>query len=115
MKLTARVWNATLVEDFGQYEKVLIRSSGRLILNDDILDDKPADNENSVTTLAYSNVRLKSEKVISMWIYILSVLIGLILLLICLIGFWMIGFFERKKFGDDKYLDENEKLKKTPY
>lgn len=26
-----------------------------------------------------------------------------------------LGFFERKKFGDDKYLDENEKVNKTPY
>jgi hypothetical protein len=115
LKFTARVWNATLVEDFGQYEKVLIRSFGRLILSDDILDDKPSDNENSVTTLAYSNVRFKSEKVLSMWVYVLSVMIGLVLLIICTIGFWMIGFFERKKFGDDKYLEDNEKLKKTPY
>ena len=94
---------------------MLIRSFGRLILSNDILDDKPSDNENSVATVAYSNVRLKSEKVLSMWVYILSVLVGLILLLLCTIGFWMIGFFERKKFGDEKYLDENDKLKKTPY
>jgi uncharacterized alpha/beta hydrolase family protein len=115
LKFTARVWNATLIEDFGQYEKVLIRSFGRLILSDDILDENQSDNENSVTTLAYSNVRFKSEKVLSMWVYILSVMIGLVLLLIFTIVFWMIGFFEHKKYGDEKYMDDNEKLKKTPY
>lgn len=26
-----------------------------------------------------------------------------------------LGFFERKKFGDEKYVMESEKVRKTPY
>ncbi|CAF1133138.1 unnamed protein product, partial [Brachionus calyciflorus] len=115
LKLTARLWNSTLVEDYPNYEKVLIKSHGKLYLSEDIHDDRPKDNENSVATIAYSRITIKLEKKLPIWIYLISVLIGLVLLIISTIGFYMLGFFERKKFGDDKYLEENDKVKNTPY
>lgn len=91
LKFTARLWNSTLVEDFADFEKVLIKSHAKLILNDDIHDDKPFDNEHSVTTVAYSQVVVKLDKAAPLWLYGLSVLIGLIILIICIIGFWMVS------------------------
>ena len=162
LKFTARVWNATLAEvkrqflrwpvwilvnyinlililqDFKDYEKVIIKSHGKLVLTDDIHDDNQQDNENSVVTLAYSNITFKSEPTLPIWLFITSVLIGLGVLILLIIACWKvkihfylsrnldtllficilfskIGFFERKKYGDEKYLDESSKSKKTPY
>jgi hypothetical protein len=81
-----------LLKDYKNYEKVIIKSNGKLLLSSDIHDDNPNDNENSVITLAYSNMSGKLDQKLSVWIYLLSVLIGLALLILCTIGFWMVNF-----------------------
>ena len=80
-------------KDFANYEKVYIKSHGKIILSSDVHDDKPNDNENSVSTIAYSNIIVKVEKKLPLWIYLLSVLIGLVLLLLFTIGFWTVRIF----------------------
>lgn len=77
-------------KDFANYEKVLIRSHAKIILSDDIHDDRPLDNANSVATIAYSKIVVKQEEAIPIWLYILSVVIGLAILFVCIIGFWMV-------------------------
>ncbi|RNA43640.1 integrin alpha-PS1 isoform X2 [Brachionus plicatilis] len=115
LKLTARLWNTTLVEDYPDYERVFIKSHARLYLGEDVHDDKPDDNENSVATIAYSRISIKLEKKLPLSVYLISIAIGVFLFIISTIGFYMLGFFERKKFGDDKYLEESDKVKKVPY
>lgn len=94
LKLTARLWNSTLVEDYPYFEKVLIKSHAKLYLGEDVHDDKPDDNQNSVATIAYSRITFKLEKKVSMWVYFISVLIGLALFLISTIGFYMVSLKE---------------------
>jgi hypothetical protein len=81
------------VEDFSRFEKVLIKSHAKLLLSDGIHDDRVSDNENSVATVAYSRISAKIEKQIPLWIYLMSVFLGLFILLLCVIGFYMVRDF----------------------
>ena len=69
---------------------MLIKSYGKLVLSSDVHDDDQSDNSHSVVTLAYSNVVVQAEKKLPIWVYISSVLIGLGLLLLCTVAFWMV-------------------------
>ena len=55
-------------------------------------DDKTSDNENSVSTIAYSNIAVKVEKTLSLWVIVLSVFIGLVLLVLLIVAFWAVSF-----------------------
>lgn len=90
LKLTARLWNTTLVEDYSNYERVFIKSHAKLYLGDDVHDDKPNDNENSVATIAYSRIAIKLERKLPVSVYLISIAIGLFLLTISTIGFYMV-------------------------
>jgi hypothetical protein len=61
-------------------------------LSSNVHDDKTSDNENSVSTIAYSNIAVKVEKTLSLWIIILSVFIGLVLLVLLIVAFWAVSF-----------------------
>ena len=78
------------IKDFANYEKVLIKSSGKIVLNNDIHDENLADNENTVATIAYSNIPAQMEIKLPMRVYVISVIIGLLLLLLSTIGFWKV-------------------------
>lgn len=74
------------------YEKVIVKSHGKLVLGDDIHDENQNDNEHSVLTVAYSNISIQTEKKLPLWIYVTSVMIGLVLLLLCTFAFWMVSY-----------------------
>ncbi len=61
-------------------------------MSSNVHDDKTSDNENSVSTIAYSNIAVKVEKTLSLWIIILSVFIGLVLLVLLIVAFWAVSF-----------------------
>ena len=79
-----------MVEDYPNYERVFIKSHAKLYLGDDVHDDKPNDNENSVATIAYSRIAIKLEKKLPISVYLISVAIGLFLFTISTIGFYMV-------------------------
>ena len=68
----------------------MIKSSGEIILYSDVHDEDLSDNINSLATIAYSNIPTQLDTKLSIWIYFISVLIGLLLLILSLIGFWMV-------------------------
>ena len=80
-----------ICQDYSHVEKVLIKSHAKLELSDDIHDERQSDNEISVATLAYSNIVVIVEKETPLWIYLLSVLVGLALFLLSVLGFWMVS------------------------
>ncbi len=80
-----------LKKDYKDYEKVLIKSYGKLLLSSEVHDDDQSDNSHSVVTLAYSNMVVQTEKKLPIWVYISSVLIGLALLLLITVAFWMVN------------------------
>ncbi len=69
----------------------MIKSHGKLMLSPEVHDDDQSDNAHSVVTLAYSNVVVQAEKKLPVWIYISSVLVGLVLLLLFTVAFWMVN------------------------
>jgi len=50
------------LKDYKGFEKVLIKSHGKLMLSPEVHDDDQSDNAHSVVTLAYSNVVVQAEK-----------------------------------------------------
>jgi hypothetical protein len=99
------------LKDYKFYEKVIIKSHGKLILGNDIHDDNQNDNEHSVLTLAYSNINIQTEKKLPLWIYVASVMIGILLLLLCTFAFWMVMEFFYLSFALDNI--RNFKLLKS--
>ena len=77
-------------KDFSKYEKVLIKSNAKIILNDDVHDHKPNDNENSVATIAYSKMSAVVKQQVPLWLYVASVVGGLVIFSICLLAFWIV-------------------------
>jgi hypothetical protein len=78
-------------KDFSNVEKVYINSHAEIMVRDGIYDNKN-DNEMSVSTVAYSNIVVEVEKKLPLWVYIVSVFIGLILLLLSIFAFWAVSY-----------------------
>ncbi|KAM3598870.1 uncharacterized protein V6R79_023729 [Siganus canaliculatus] len=92
----ARLWNSTMTEDFGDAEHVMVR--GRVAL-------KTQSNQTAVSTDPHSTEfevhvypeSLEVEPSTPLWVFVVSVLAGVLLLaLICLL-LWKCGFFVRAK------------------
>ena len=110
LKFYARVWNWTLNEvliyhllkkmnfiinaifkDYKGYKKVLIKTNGQIVLNGNVLDEDLSDNLNTVATIAYPNKMPDFEENLPIDVIIVSVLIGISILVISIIGFWMVN------------------------
>ncbi|KOB77704.1 Integrin alpha 1 [Operophtera brumata] len=64
----ARLWNATLVEDYPR-----------------------------VTTVAYPDLKISEPTEVPLWVIILSIIIGLIVLILLILLLWKLGFFKRSR------------------
>ena len=63
------------------------------MLDDELLhDEKKVDNVYSVATVVYSNMwwSKQADKSLPVWIYVVSVCVGLFLLLIVVVAFWKV-------------------------
>lgn len=99
IKIPARLWNSTLVEDYPRVSYVSIKSKGELILPDEIRTDQDeSDDVDYAETLAYPNLleQLPPEEV-PLWVILVSILAGLLLLVLIAIILWKLGFFKRKR------------------
>lgn len=111
IKIRARLWNSSLVEDYSDVDLVSIKSRGHIdtsslqgIRNDPELDKAFAE------TKAYPEISLIGAKGgVPWWVILLAVLGGLILLIALIIILFKCGFFKRKRPGyEPAPLDEKE-------
>ncbi|XP_013781408.1 integrin alpha-PS1-like [Limulus polyphemus] len=111
IKIRARLWNSSLVEDYSDVDLVSIKSRGHIdtsslkgIRNDPELDKAFAE------TKAYPEISLIGGKGgVPWWVILLAVLGGLILLIALIIILFKCGFFKRKRPGyEPAPLDEKE-------
>ncbi|RWS30057.1 integrin alpha-ps-like protein [Leptotrombidium deliense] len=99
VKIRARLWNPTFVEDYAHgINQVHIVSHASLKL-DPILDiEQKKDNDfASAKTKAIPDLPSLPAKGPSWWIILLAILLGIFLLLIVIFILWKIGFFKRRK------------------
>ena len=110
--LVARVWNATLVENYAHgVNQVHIVSRAKVYL-DKQSNIKPIENdiafntEASAKTRAYPDLASLPAQRPSIWIIILAIIFGILILIALVIALWKCGFFKRRKRPD--YLPANQ-------
>ncbi|XP_068605482.1 integrin alpha-3-like [Brachionichthys hirsutus] len=95
LTVRARLWNATMIEDYGDARSVLVR--GRVTLK--LQTNKAAINMDAQTTemdlLIYPELWQQLDSSAPVWIIVVSVLAGVLLLAVICLMLWKCGFFRR--------------------
>ena len=95
--LYSRLWNGTLLEDYSQVDEVRIRSRAQIRILDDNRQD-PVDDEANILTTCVPDLKLKVDfEGIAWWIYALSIIAGVLLLLLIVYCLHRTGFFKRRR------------------
>ncbi|XP_074658698.1 integrin alpha-PS1-like [Tubulanus polymorphus] len=102
IRIRARLWNHTLVEDYPYVHYVNIRSKAivRIDKRLNIEQDDTTNDYTSALTVAYPDIPPKEAEDIPLWIIIVAICAGLLLLIIIILVCWKLGFFKRKRAED---------------
>ncbi|XP_026202276.1 integrin alpha-3-like [Anabas testudineus] len=91
----ARLWNATMIEDYRDARRVLVQGSASLKLQNNKQTINMVSRSAEMEVYIYPDVGQQLDSSIPLWIIVVSVLAGVLLLaLICLL-LWKCGFFKR--------------------
>ncbi|GBP30999.1 Integrin alpha-PS1 [Eumeta japonica] len=95
----ARLWNATLVEDYPRVSHVNIASSATIHVSNSVNlhQNRRQDDFTTVETIAYPDLRISESTEVPLWVIILSVILGLLVLILLIIALWKLGFFKRSR------------------
>ncbi|CAF2124500.1 unnamed protein product [Rotaria magnacalcarata] len=101
IKLRARLWNSTLIENyFDGYDRVDIQSFASIHINDLLVFQTSTDNDNATATTP-AEFANRSDKIIvprlPLWVPLVGAMAGLILLVFIVIVCCLLGFFQRTK------------------
>ncbi|PAV81558.1 hypothetical protein WR25_08553 [Diploscapter pachys] len=98
----ARLWNSSFTGDYNDVEYVEIASHGRLEVDaSQGIEDDPTNNVAQATTIAYPDRPAIGEpRPAPWWLYLISVLIGLLILAILAYILYKCGFFKRKRVDE---------------
>lgn len=111
IKIRARLWNSTFVEDYRSLDHVRVVSSGRILVDpkQGVEEADLEDNNAVAMTRAYPDIpKIEDQKDIPMWVIPVAVIAGLFLLILIIICCWMCGFFKRRKRTDQPHLYKAE-------
>ena len=107
IRFRSRLWNSTLVEEFGggNAELVVLQTRGRLALPEN-LDIHQSDIDNDITLASLVGIPRQSDssggiESVPLWIILLSVAIGLVVVTCITATLWKLGFFRRNRLSDD--------------
>ena len=99
IKIRARLWNTTLIEDFPGIHTVRIRSKAHISLDPAMeITQRIDDDYDHAETMAYPDRLDTGESPeVPLWIIIVSVVAGILLLVLLILILWKCGFFKRKR------------------
>ena len=103
IEVKSRLWNATLLEDYSNIDRVEIFSRAAVII-DPVYTQDVSNDYKSILTLARPDLQLEPLQGPSWWIYLLAAVCGLLLLVIIISVLSKLGFFKRKRPEDDDFL-----------
>ncbi|XP_063536455.1 integrin alpha-PS1 isoform X1 [Cydia strobilella] len=97
--IKARLWNATLVEDYPRVSHVNIASNAYILIpaHYNIHQNKEDDDMTMVETVAYPDLKMSEPSQVPLWVIIVSVIVGLIVLILLILALWKLGFFKRSR------------------
>ncbi|CAF3648267.1 unnamed protein product [Rotaria sordida] len=106
IKLRARLWNSTLIENyFDTYDRVDIQSFASIHINDLLIFQTSTDNDNATATTP-AEFANRSDKItvprLPLWVPLVGAMAGLILLVFIVIVCCLLGFFQRTKAPPSK-------------
>ncbi|KAG8192343.1 hypothetical protein JTE90_002163 [Oedothorax gibbosus] len=100
IKIKARLWNSTFVNDYPSVDWVTVISRAHIRTISDEIRQEDSNDYASAETKAYPDILLyQKTDGVALWIIILAACAGLLLLILLVILLWKCGFFKRKKPG----------------
>jgi hypothetical protein len=121
VEIRARLWNATLVEDYfslaaaadddsgggAVIDRVEILSKAQVIV-DSVYTQDVANDFEAVLTTALPDRQLEPDgRRLDWWIYVVSVACGLLVLVVIILVLWRLGFFERRRRPSSSDADDD--------
>ena len=103
IEIRSRLWNATLVEDYSNIDRVEILSKASVII-DPVYTQDVSNDYKSIVSLALPDHQLEPLQGPSWWIYVVAAVCGVLLLVIIITVLSKLGFFKRKRPEDDDFL-----------
>ena len=103
IEIRSRLWNATLVEDYSNIDRVEILSKASVII-DPVYTQDVSNDYKSIVSLALPDHQLEPLQGPSWWIYVVAAGCGVLLLVIIITLLSKLGFFKRKRPEDDDFL-----------
>ena len=103
IEIKSRLWNATLVEDYSNIDRVEILSKASVII-DPVYTQDVSNDYRSITTIALPDHQLEPLQSPSWWIYVVAAVCGVLLLVIIILILSKCGFFKRKRPEEDDFL-----------
>lgn len=99
VRIRARLWNATLVEDYPRVSFVRIGSRARIHIPPSLaIQQDTVDDETEVETVAYPELLDQQEaEPVPLWIIVVAVVAGMVLLILLTYVLWKFGFFKRRR------------------
>jgi hypothetical protein len=96
IKIRARVWHTTLLQDFEDKDVILIRSKAEVKIDPsfNINELNPSNDVHWAETKAFP--KEQGAGGIPIWVIIVSILVGVLLLVLLVVLLWKCGFFRRK-------------------
>ena len=109
IEVKSRLWNSTLLEDYGRsVDKVEIVSKASVIIDSVYTQDLTNDFQ-SVISVARPDLQLEPIQSLDWWIYIVAAAVGLLLLVFIIIVLKRVGFFNRyRPTSNDSDDDDTE-------
>ena len=118
VEIRARLWNATLVEDYFDnakddqdavvIDRVEIFSKAQVIVDSVYTQDVSNDFE-AVMTTALPDRQLEADgRRLDWWIYVVSVACGLLVLIVIVLILWRLGFFERRRRPSSSGVEDDD-------
>ncbi|XP_064648554.1 integrin alpha-PS1-like isoform X2 [Lineus longissimus] len=103
IRIRARLWNATFIEDYPNVDSVRILSKAQVKLDpkDNIQQEKESNDLAYALTVAYPERKEAAKEQVPLWIIIVAAIGGVLLLLLLILILWLLGFFKRKTPGED--------------
>ena len=119
VEIRARLWNATLVEDYFDnakddqdavvIDRVEIFSKAQVIVDSVYTQDVSNDFE-AVMTTALPDRQLEADgRRLDWWIYVVSVACGLLVLIVIVLILWRLGFFERRRRPSSSGVEDDDR------
>ncbi|XP_060081557.1 integrin alpha-PS1-like [Ylistrum balloti] len=97
IKVVARLWESTLLEDYPAVDMVQIQSRGQVKLDPALNIEQPdlSDDIAIATTYTIPDVATRPAKGVAWWIILVAVLGGIVLLVVLILLLCLCGFFKR--------------------